>query len=251
MVKQSVAASESLAVRDTSTEALAVAAGFDKTDTRGKEGIGSNDVTLPFLAITQKTSKQIDPSESKYIEGLKFLDLFNSITNEPYGQGPVEFIPIVLKKHAIEFLSFDSGGGIKDRDVPWEDDRCQFNGEEKPQATRFYDWAVLLLPSLELVVLSFKSTNIGVAKQFQQLIQLRQGPAFAGKYSVKSALGKNNFGTFGKFAITPAGKPTDEQVAYAQEVYESLKTKNIVVEHEAEPESTAPQGVTTVEEIPF
>lgn len=246
---------EALAVVDSGPGgALAVADGFEKNDSRGKEGIGSGDVTLPFIALVQKTSKQIDPSESKYIEGSKFLDLFNSITNENYGPGPVEFIPIILKKHAIEFNPFDSGGGIKDRDVPWDDERCQFNGDEKPSATRFYDWAVLLLPSMELVVLSFKSTNIGVAKQFQQLVQLRPGPAFAGKYAVKSALGKNNFGTFAKFAITPAGKPAPEQVSFAQEVYDGLKGVNIVVDHVADQEeggTTAPSTPVDADTIPF
>lgn len=251
---------EALAVRTNGpSEALATAEGYDRADTRGKEGIGSGDVTLPFIAIVQKTSKQIDPTESKYIEGAKFLDLFNSITNENYGAGPIEFIPLVLKKHAIEFNPYESGGGIADRNVPWDDVRCQFNGDEKPTATRFYDWAVILIkPSgdLELVVLSFKSTNIGVAKQFQQLVQLRQGPAFAAKYAVKSALGKNNFGSFGKFAITPAGKPDADQVTYAEAFFESLKKANIVVDHVADPEDTSaavPVDGTVVadDKIPF
>lgn len=255
MSKNAAEQTKALAVVTNGQTALAVAEGFEKNDVRGKEGIGSEDVTLPFIALVQKTSKQIDPSESKYIEGAKFLDLYNSITNENYGAGPVEFLPIVLKKHAIEFNPFDSGGGIKDRDVAWDDARCQFNGDEKPSATRFYDWAVLLVPTMELVVLSFKSTNIGVAKQFQQLIQLRPGPAFAGKYAVKSALGKNNFGTFGKFAITPAGKPSQDQVGFAQEVYESLHTKNIVADHEADPDDEGAANVSDGQvidpDIPF
>lgn len=255
MAKQ---AETALAVRSKGSEALAVADGYDKRDNRGKEGIGSGDVTLPFIALVQKTSKQIDPSEGKYIEGAKFLDLFNSITNENYGPGPIAFIPLVLHKHAIEFNDFDSGGGIKDRNVPWDDERCQFNGEEKPSATRFYDWAVLLLREngeQELVVLSFKSTNIGVAKTFQQLIQMRQGPAFAQRYEVKSALGKNNFGTFAKFSITSAGKPTTEQANLAEEFHESLKGANIVVDHvaESDPDSPADSTVTgtVTDDAPF
>ena len=245
-----------LATRPTEN-ALAVADGYDRKDTRGKEGIGSGDVTLPFIALVQKTSKQLEPGEAKFIEGAKFLDLFNSLTNELYGAGPVEFIPLVLKKHAIEFNPFNEGGGIKDRIVDWDDARCQFHGEEKPSATRFYDWAVLLIrPSgeLELVVLSFKSTNIGVAKQFQQLVNLRPGPAFSGKYTVKSATGKNNFGTFAKFAISPAGKPTAEQATYAEEIYTNLQGVNIVVNHVADPVDVggATEGQTVFDpDIPF
>lgn len=212
-------------------QAMATLEGVDRGDTRGKENIDSDDVVLPFLAICQKTSPQLEPGE-KFIEGLKFTDLFNSLTKDIVEQ-PVRFIPVILKKHAIEFNPFDQGGGIKDRDVPWDDERCEFNGDEKPTATRFYDWAVLLPDhGMELIVLSFKSTNISVAKQFQKLIQMRQGPAFAGVYTVKVVSTKNNYGAFGKLSVSPAGKPTQAEYDYADQVFESIKGKDIVVNHE-------------------
>jgi hypothetical protein len=227
---------QALAKVTSTSDALAVAGGFENNDFRGKESIDSSDVTLPFIAICQKTSPQLEPDNGKYIDGLKFTDLFNSLTSEVYSQ-PVEFLPLILRKHAIEFHPFKDGGGIKDRNVPWDDERCLFSDDEKPTATRFYDWAVLLIKpdeTLELIVLSFKSTNISVAKQFNQIVQLRQGPAFAGKYRLKVVSAKNQYGSFGKFAITPAGRPTDEQAEFAAQVYEGLKGKNIVVEHEQE-----------------
>lgn len=228
------------------TEALAVADGFSAQDRRGKEAIDSSDVTLPFLAICQKTSPQLEPDNAKYLAGVKFTDLFNSLTGQVYDQ-PVGFIPLVLKKHAIEFNPFDEGGGIKDRNVPWDDPRCQFTDVEKPVATRFYDWAVLLLPSMELIVLSMKGTNIGVAKQFQQIVQMRPGPTFAGKYLVRVVSTKNNFGSFGKFAIAPDGRPTQEQAELAASIYDGIKDKNIVVEHEPDPEGEP----VTAEKVPF
>lgn len=215
-------------------QALAVADGFTKEDRRGKESIDSKDVVLPFLAIAQKTSPQLEPGD-KFIEGLKFTDLFNSLTGEIYGQ-PVRFIPIALKKHAIEFNPYDEGGGIKDRDVPWDDPRCEFTDDEKPLATRFYDWVVLLVPNMEIIVLSMKSSNISVAKQFQQIIKMRSGPVFAGLYTVGTVSAKNKFGSFGKFVIKPAGAPTPEDAQFASSLYDSLQGKNIVVDHQAEPE---------------
>lgn len=229
---------KAVAVITKTTEALAVADGYgDKDDVRGKEGIEAGDITLPFLAIAQKTSPQLEPDHGKYIEGLKFTDLFNSLTGEIYGQ-PVTFIPISLRKHAIEYNDFKSGGGIKDRNVPWDDDRCNFNGDEKPTATRYYDWVVLLVPSMELIVLSMKSTNIAVARQFQQVIQMRQGPAFAGKYLLKVVSAKNQYGSFGKLVIVPAGKPTTEEADFAKTIYEGVKGANIVVDHEGNQDGT-------------
>lgn len=251
---------EQLVTAGRTPEALQVAEGYQANDARGKENIDSTDVTLPFLGLAQKTSPQIEPSDAKYIDGLQVGDFFNSLTGEQYGAGPIEFIPIVLKKHAIEFNPFEEGGGIKDRSVPWDDDRCQFHGDEKPTATRFYDWAVLLVPSMELIVLSFKSTNISVAKAFQQIINVRPGPAFAGKYKLVSKDGQAKVGTrtivFKKFSITPAGKPDADQAQFAEGVFESLKGKNIQVDHVAEPEVTSAEvppstSGATSDDIPF
>ena len=214
-------------------EALQVFEGADANDNRGKETIESSDVTLPFLAIAQKTSPQIESGHAKQIEGLAFLQMFNSLTSENYGQGPIQFIPIALKKHAIEFNPYDSGGGIKDRNVPWDDERCEFHDDEKPIATRFYDWAVLVVPSMELIVLSMKSTNISVAKQFQQIVQLRKGPAFAGKYILTTVKDEKNGKTFGKFRIVPAGKPTEEEYGFAEVIWQGFQGRNFTTDHEA------------------
>lgn len=234
------------------TAAMATVDGADRSDVRGKEGIDSSDVVLPFLAICQKTSPQLESDSPKYIEGVKFLDLFNSLTSEVYEQ-PVEFIPLVLNKHAIEFNPFEDGGGIKDRNVRWDDPRCEFNGDDKPTATRFYDWAVLLVPSMELIVLSFKSTNMTVAKQLNQFIQMRQGPAFAGKYKVKVIGASNQYGKFGKLSVQPAGKPDQDAYDYAAQVYASIQGKNLVVDHEQDhPEAGTKEGqIVDDEKVPF
>lgn len=223
---------EQTALATRTNAAMATYQGVDEKDTRGKEQINQSDVKLPFLAIAQKTSPEIETGNEREIEGLKFLGLFNSLTREVVAQ-PVEFLPIILKKHAIEFNPYDEGGGIKDRNVPWDDDRCEFHGEEKPVATRFYDWAVLLVPSMELIVLSMKSTNISTAKQFQQLVQLRKGPAFAGKYRLEVVKAGTAQLPYGKFKISPAGAPDQEQYEFAAQLFESIKDANWTTDNEA------------------
>lgn len=213
------------------SEALQTAAGYEAKDRRGKENIDNDDVVLPFLAICQKTSPQLESDSPKYIEGIRFLEMFNSLTGDTYGQGPIEFIPILCKKHAIEFHPYESGGGVKDRSVPWDDERCSFHDDDKPVATRFYDWIVWLVATSEPVVLSFKGTGISAAKQFQQILNLRSGPAFTGKYTVGTAKGISNGNSFGKFVVKPAGKTPDELTPIVEEIFENLKGKNIVLDH--------------------
>lgn len=216
------------------SESLATAEGYDQDDRGGKENLDQNDMTLPFLAICQKTSPQLESDNAKYIEGLRFLDLFNTLTGDVYTGNPVEFIPIICRKHAIEFHPFESGGGIKDRSVPWDDDRCEFHGDDKPLATRFYDWIVWLVATGEPIVLSFKSTNVGVAKQFQQILNLRSGPARAGKYTVSTVKASANGNTFGKFVIKPAGKTPGELKEIVDDIFTNISSGKVkvVADHE-------------------
>jgi hypothetical protein len=230
-------ATQALATTRQVSEALQTATGFDAADRRGKENLDNDDVVLPFLAICQKTSPQLESDSPKYIDGIRFLEMFNSLTGDRYGQGPIAFIPILCKKHAIEFNPYESGGGIKDRNVPWDDERCKFQDDEKPVATRFYDWIVWLVETGEPIVLSFKGTGISVAKQFQQILNLRTGPAFTGKYTVATAKGTSNGNTFGKFVVKPAGKTPDELIPVVEEIFENLKGKNIVLDHEGNAEN--------------
>src|SRR5579872_451725 len=122
----------------------------------GSEGIGREDILLPRVGLAQKTSPEIDPTQvGKYIEGLQFTDMFNSLTKQPYGKGPLHFV-IIRRDNPrfIEFNPLEQGGGIKDMNVPAGDPRALFttgpNGERvKPAATMFYDFIVLLLTGLD------------------------------------------------------------------------------------------------------
>jgi hypothetical protein len=221
------AATQALATTSQSTSVMAIASNAKAHDNRGTENIDSSDVRLPFIAIAQKTSKAIDPTEGKYIEGLKFLDMYNSETREIYGQGPIHFIPINLRKRAHLLKE----NGTLGEPVAWDDPRVTWDGareagNEKPEGQRIYDWAVLLLPSMELVVLSFRSTSFGAGKSLNGFVRMRK-PSFAGRYALSVTLDKNEKGSFGKFQVQPAGKPTDDQFEYAESVYETIKDQKI------------------------
>lgn len=225
--------SEALEVRKTASEAMAVADGYDRSDARGTEGIEDSDVRLPFLAIAQKTSKAIDPNEvGKFIEGLKFMHVYNSETREIYGVGPIEFIPIVLRKRAHLLKE----NGTLGEPVDWNDPRVTWEGaraagKEKPEGQQIYDWAVLLLPSMELVVLSLRSTSFGAGQTLNRLVRVRK-PSFSGKYTFTVVADKNAKGSFGKFSILPAGKPMGDVAEFAEATYESMKNKVIATQDE-------------------
>jgi hypothetical protein len=205
-----------------------------KGDQRGTEHIKKDDMQLPRLSIAQKTSEQIDKSKPRYIAGLEFGQMFNNLTEEIYGEGPFLFsIVRADQPRGIEFYPIDEGGGIKDMNVALDDPRMKFGKEgEKPTATKFYDFVIVFWPSQEIIALSLKGTGLKVARELNTLVMLRNCPLFAGKYSISSAIKTDKKGTYGIHLIKRAGFCTKEEYAFAEEMFESIKDKELVIERE-------------------
>lgn len=248
-------------VRQAEADALEAlkAAGIDIGDQTGKDQIDSNNLILPFLAVAQKTNPQIEEGTPEYCADLKFLDLFESLdgnVTEIHGRGPVRFIPLILREHAMEFKPWTEGGGIVDRNVPLDDERCKFHGDEKPKATTFRDWVVLLLPKMELAILSFKGTSLkagGVLKTFTKNPRV---PLFAQVYTVRVEKGTDGNNSWGVLIVKPAGVADAATAVFAKKTLESASKKNIEINHEAEREVVAGEVVPPTtsrgpDDIPF
>lgn len=207
-------------------------------DTRGTEHLTKDDLQMPRLALAQKTSHEIDPTDPKYIDGLKFTDLFNSLTSEIYGKGPMEFV--IVRADApryMEFTPLDQGGGVKDFNVPANDPRTQFTTDVEgksvpPVATKFYDFVILMLPTLEPIALSFKSTGLKVARQLNALMKFRGGPIFMGKYRLSTGTAVSPKGTYAVFQVKNAGNVDEDTYRIAEQAYESFKDREIVIDRE-------------------
>lgn len=198
----------------------------------GREHIHKDDIQIPRLLLAQKGSPQVEDGNAAFIDDLKPGHMFNGLTQGNYGRGPLEFQ--ILRGDPprwVEFIPRDEGGGIKDKNVPANDPRTQWGpGGEKPVATMFYDYIIRLLPSNELIALSFKSTGIRVAKQLNALIQLRNADIYAGKYKLTSVDAQNQHGRFAVFAIANAGWVTKEQFEEAAELHNGLKDRDLNVQ---------------------
>ena len=203
-------------------------------DHRGTDHITKDDLQMPRMGLAQGLSPQLMVGDPKYIEGLAIGQMFNNLTSQIYGRGPIDFCVVRADPpRGIEFFPLDQGGGIKDFNVPLTDPRMQFgpNGE-KPVATKFYDFIVMLLPSQELIALSFKSTGLKTARQLNGLIKLRNAPLFAGKYRLSTGMTKNKQGTFAIFLVSNNGFVDEETYANAEHLYEALKDRHIVIDRE-------------------
>ncbi len=230
----------------TSTQALAgqeAAPSFVKVgDRTGTEHLTTQDIQLPRLSIAQQMSPELVQVDPKYIEGLQQGSLFNNLSQQVYGNGPLHFSIIqALPPRYVEFIPRELGGGVKDPNVPHDDPRTQFGSNgEKPIATKFYDFVIMLLPSRELIALSFKSTGIKTAKQLNGFISMRNAPLFAGKYSVETTMVTNPKGRFGVYIVKNAGwLPDQDTYNYAEKMFDNLRGKTIVITPEDDSFDTA------------
>ena len=133
-------------------------------------------------------------------------------------------------------------------DVPFGDPRTKFRKDPNtgksipPVATMFYDYVVLLLPNLEPVALSLKSTGLKAAKTLNGLIKLRNAPLYAGRYTMTVGKETNPKGTYGVFSFdnsdamdaqaSAPGWPSRDVYEHAKKAYLSLKGKTIDVQRE-------------------
>lgn len=223
---------------------------LSRTDRTGTEDITINEIQLPRLAIAQGLSPQVIPTEGTFIRGLVIGEMFNDVTSEIYGNGPLTVVPVKRHVTRIEFDRNDRKVPL-DRNVPAGDPRLQWDGDQPPRATEFVEFVCLLLregKAPEKVVVSIKTTNKymrAAAKLWTTLVVMREATIYAGYYHLSSKLekGKTADGqdtNFGVFVVKNAGfiklgTPFgDALYRYAAEFAASLEGKTIVTERETE-----------------
>ena len=219
---------------------------IDQDDTTGKTGIAANEITLPRLALAQGTSAEMQPDGSAYLPDLRLFEMFNNLTGESYGRGPLKFIAIKRRSLHIEFDPNDRNIPL-DLDVPSDDPRTQWSKDPEtgkgiaPAATHFVEFIIMLVKKdapPEPLILSIKCTNKWNRKAAERLTMFMistRGPSFAGFRFVESKTEKNDQGTFAVWSVRNGGmmEEGDEQLYRQAKVFSaSLEGKTINVKRE-------------------
>lgn len=211
-------------------------------DRTGTEHITKQDLAIPRLALAQGLTPEV--LESK--EGFSVGVLFNSATKQVYGKGPLNFVIVRADPpRAIEFYPRETGGGVKDMNVPLDDPRMNYRPDPehpgqslKPLATKFYDYLLLMLPLKEnpldnLIALSFKSSGLKMALALNMLIFQRDAPLFAGVYKLTTDIVKSPKGTFAVYQVDNAGWISDEPTyELCKKMYDSLRDREVKIDRE-------------------
>lgn len=200
----------------------------------GTEHITSDDVHMPRLVLAQAMSPQVNKSNPDYVKGLGVGDLFNSVSGQVYGPGPLTFsILVAHPPRAVEFAPLSEGGGVLDPNVSLTDSRLKFgpNGEH-PKATKFYDFVLYLHDTKEMISMSLARSGIKAAKSLNGLIMMRRSAVYTGLYSVTSVQATSKEGTYMTWRFRNEGDATEAEIAQYADLHGSLKGAVIAPDHE-------------------
>ena len=84
-----------------------------KADAAQNPTMDANDVSLPFLAVLQGLSPQVNPGHGEHIEGAQASMFHNTVSNEVF-EGRKEgllIVPCYYERRLVEWVDRDSGGG--------------------------------------------------------------------------------------------------------------------------------------------
>lgn len=185
----------------------------------GFETMTNDDMSVPFLAILQSNSPQV---EEKDPEGAEPGKLFNTVTRElTAGDQGVVFLPVHFERAYVEWVPRNKGGGFVGLHDPESDvvkkaiednDGKKFGklhvGDNELIETKYMYGLVLDDAGKEVqgfAVISFTSTKIKPFNDWVTGMRLVKGkpPMFANRARLKTVKQKNEHGTFHNFRIEP------------------------------------------------
>jgi len=213
----------------TTTTSMTVPTYLATTGPLGTEHLTADDVQMPRLSLAQAMSDQVNKTHADYIDGLGVGDFFNSVSGKNYGAGPVTFaILCAYPPRGIEFAPMEQGGGVVDRDVPLTDPRMMFGASgEAPQATRFYDYVLMLSPGTEdeeMIGMSLARSGVRAAKSLNGLVRMRGTAIFTGLYTAESISKTSQQGTYMGWRFRNAGFIEEASVQQFADLHAGLKS---------------------------
>jgi len=190
--------------------------GYDLEDILQDAGAGANnmatgDIGIPYLAVLQTNSPQVNPGHAKYVEGAQAGMFYNTATGEVYDgrKEGIILIPCAYERKFVEWKDRDSGEGGFVGEHPIESNmaaqQTQKNAKGRPCLPNgnmiyetAYQYCLLRNPSsgrLEQVVVTLKSTMLKKNRRWNNQILSAtipgtntQAPRWMFPYLVKTQL---------------------------------------------------------------
>jgi hypothetical protein len=217
---------------------------------RGSEEVKTSDMVLPRLEIVQGLSPIRDDSSGVYNPDAREGHVFNSVTQELYGDS-VYFVPIYFRLEYLIWKDQDEGGGFfgsfPTLEQAEERKAIEVGNGENPEFLEIVDtpvhYGLRITPEgvSEQIVISMAKTKSKVSRKWNAMIQIAGGDRFARVYKISTFTDENKKGQkFKNYVVTPAGFPPKKVYEEAERLYSSFRSGEIKADHaSAAPEKDA------------
>lgn len=102
------------ALAKTNPNELSTNLSFEADSGAGMEGTDKDSFAIPFLAVIQKMSPQVDEADPKFIEEARPGMITNTVTDELFdGKEGVTFLPCAFQRRFLHWAARGQGGGFK------------------------------------------------------------------------------------------------------------------------------------------
>lgn len=219
---------------------VALPAGYDMdellADAKQNPTMDTQDVALPFIAILQSNSPEVNPGDPTYIEGAQSSMFINTVTRDIY-EGRKEgliIVPCYYERKLVEWVDRDKGGGwvadyptdhpIQRTLVKREDGKMVLpNGNFLVETA--YQYVLIMDPetsSWSQAVIGMKSTALKKNRQLNNAIVTSkipgtevQAPRFMFPYVMRTEFEQKGSNSWWNFTFRKMDDPVDP-VLYKQ-----------------------------------
>lgn len=197
----------------------------------GNEGVKQEDITIPRLGIIQSQSPEIDADDpSKFIEGAKMGQIFNTLTREVYDK--ITVVDTFFRKEFAVFVKRTAGGGFRGSYPTQGEAVAAVKSSDNPMDLEIIEtglhFCVVVNPETKTplgeVVIPMTSTKLKVSRAWNSMIMMQRTARFAGLWTLSTKKEKNDKGTYFNFAVSPAGWVSPDLYEYAKGIYEAVST---------------------------
>jgi hypothetical protein len=228
---------QALATADQFSTSMERPAHIGKTS-KGTENISAEDTQIARLALSQALTPQVAEGREGWRAGV----LFDSVTEEIIGKGPVHFAIVRVDK-PIGIVFPPRGSSEPIEQIELTDPRMAFTKDAQgksvnPIGTKIFNYLIVMLPikasnpMSSILALSLKGSGIKVAKSLNAKIQRRDADLWAGVYSAAPVQAKSAKGEFWTWDIRNAGWVSPALEPSLKKLHDMLANKEVNVHQE-------------------
>ena len=212
---------------------------MNQDSTRGQEGVGVDDLTIPRLNVIQDLSPQHKANKPEYIEGSEVGMLFNSVTKQLYGS-QVFFVPVFFRKEFVIWQSRNAGGGFMGaypseaaakhelESQQLDIDETDTKGEPMYKITDTAQQFGMIIHedgTTEDIVMSMSDSKMKVSRQLNTISKIAGGDRFSRVYKIAAVEEQNKQNQdYWNLSVSQLGYTPEDVYKKAEVMYDSISS---------------------------